>query len=303
MATVPTVYPEKIDYPTSDGRPMAETDQHRYLMVEEIDILQRWYAPDPMVYVSGNLLIYYVPGNKRRHVSPDVFVVKGVANRWRDYYLHWEEKDLDLAIELTSSSTSSEDTDEKMQLYRDVLHVREYFLFDPREEYLSPSFQGFRLEKSLYAPIVAIQGRLPSEVLGLHLERSGQQLRFWHPATGQWLPTANERSQQQEAVRRQAEQERDRQAAARQRATEALQQAEVDRQREAEARQKAEADHQREAEARQKAEADRQREAEARQKAEADRQREAEARQKAEAELARVLAELERLRLQPPPQP
>jgi Uma2 family endonuclease len=275
---------------------MAETDQHRYLMIEEIDILQRWFAPDPMVYVSGNLLIYYVPGNKRRHISPDVFVVKGVANHWRDYYLHWEEKDLDLAIELTSSSTRSEDTDEKKQLYRDVLHVREYFLFDPRAEYLHPSFQGFRLESGLYVSIAPVAGRLPSEVLGLHLERHGEQLRFWNPVTGQWLPTAQERDQQHEAARQQAEQERDRQAASRQ-------QAEVDRQQAEVARRQAEADRQRETEARQQADAARQQADAARQQAETARQQADAARQQAEAELARALVELERLRRPAPPQP
>jgi hypothetical protein len=66
------------DYPTSDGRPMAETDHHRTLMEDLIRILKAWFALQQMVYVSGNLLLFYVRGNKRRHISPDVFVVKGV---------------------------------------------------------------------------------------------------------------------------------------------------------------------------------------------------------------------------------
>jgi Uma2 family endonuclease len=301
MATVPTVAQPKIDYPTSDGKPMAETDLHRNLMVEEIDILQRWFAPNSMVYVSGNLLIYYEPGNRRRHISPDVFVVQGVPNHWRDYYLHWEEKDLDLAIEVTSSSTRSEDTDEKKRLYRDVLRVREYFLFDPRSEYLDPSFQGFRLTSGLYVPITPVLGRMPSEVLGLHLERDGEHLRFWNPVTGQWLPTAQERDQQQEAARRQAEQQRDREAASRQQAEAARQQAEAVRQQAEAARQQAEADRQRAVEARQQAETREQTEVAARRQAEADRQREAEARQQAEAELARLREELQRLRQPPGP--
>jgi hypothetical protein len=65
-----------IVYPTADGRPMAETDCHRDIMYALIKVLQSFYAADPNVYVSGNLLLYYVPGSKRRHVSPDVFVVK-----------------------------------------------------------------------------------------------------------------------------------------------------------------------------------------------------------------------------------
>ena len=57
------------DYPTSDGKPMAETDIHRDVMVQSIWSLDHWFADEPMVYVSGNLLVYYVPGNKRKHLA------------------------------------------------------------------------------------------------------------------------------------------------------------------------------------------------------------------------------------------
>src|SRR5713226_3511288 len=191
-----TVTQETI-YPTSDGRPMAETDWHRDIMYALIKVLQSFYATDPRVYVSGNLLLYYVPGNKRRHVSPDVFIVKGVPKRQRPYYLLWEEgKSPNLVIEVTSSSTRSEDTKKKFLLYQDVLKVQEYFLFDPFEEYLDPSFQGFRLRQGKYAPIRPVQGRLSSSVLGLQLERDGLDLRLFDPAEGKWLPTPEERIEQ-----------------------------------------------------------------------------------------------------------
>src|SRR6184192_2667660 len=77
------------DYPTSDGKPMAETDYHRVLMIELIHTLDEFFAPVPDVYVSGNLLVFYEKGNKRRHVSPDVFVVHGVEKAYRPNYLMW----------------------------------------------------------------------------------------------------------------------------------------------------------------------------------------------------------------------
>src|SRR5271167_2013881 len=111
MATAPAPRPAKeIDYPTSDGRPMAETEVHRDLMVDSIQTLQHWFAADPMVCVSGNLLVYYEEGNRRRHVAPDVFVAKGVRKEVRKYFLLWKEaKGLDAVIELTSSSTRKVD--------------------------------------------------------------------------------------------------------------------------------------------------------------------------------------------------
>ena len=70
----------RITYPTSDGKPMAETDTHRDLMTALIETLKAFYAAEPLVYVSGNLLLCYEEGNRRRHVSPDVFVVRGVRS-------------------------------------------------------------------------------------------------------------------------------------------------------------------------------------------------------------------------------
>ena len=81
----------KNDYPTSDGKPMAETDLHSDQMMDLILTLQAFFADDDDVYVSGNLLVFYVPGDRRRQLSPDVFVVRGVAKHNRDNYLIWEE--------------------------------------------------------------------------------------------------------------------------------------------------------------------------------------------------------------------
>lgn len=193
-------------YPTSDGKPMAETDVHRDLMLELIETLKTYFADQPRVYVSGNLLIFYEKGNKRRHVSPDVFVVKGVGMRQRENYLVWEEgQPPHVTIELTSSSTKSEDTKKKLKLYQDTLKVREYFLFDPNGDYLEPPMQGHRLRGGVYHPIRAVENRLPSQVLGLHLERDGKTLRLWNPDTAVWLPTPSEKVAQAEDLAARAE--------------------------------------------------------------------------------------------------
>jgi Uma2 family endonuclease len=198
-------------YPTSDGRPMAETDLHRDLMLDLIETLKDWFAADPQTYVSGNILLFYEEGNKRKHVSPDVLVVRGIPKHRRDNYLVWEEgKAPDLAIELTSASTRTEDTRGKSDLYRSVLKVPEYFLFDPKAEYLKPPFQGHRLRRGRYVPIKPVAGRLPSEVIGLHLERDGNQLRLWDPAAGRRVPTPAEARAAAEAARREAEAENER---------------------------------------------------------------------------------------------
>jgi hypothetical protein len=151
-------------------------------------------------------------GNRRRHVSPDVFVVRGlgkVTDPPRRRYLLWENKPIDLVIELTSESTRREDEEVKLPLYRDVLGVKEYFLFDPFDEYLDPSLQGYRRSRDQFVPIRPVDGRLPSKVLGLHLERENEWLRLYNPATQQWLrtpPEEHEALQESEQARQRAEQ-------------------------------------------------------------------------------------------------
>ncbi len=202
----------EIDYPKSDGRPMAETDIHRRDMMDVIETLEDRFADDPMVYVTGNLLLFYEEGNKRKHVSPDVFVARDVPKLpLRDYYLLWKEnKGPDVVIEITSKTTRSEDQKKKRTLYRDVLKVPEYFQFDPTEDYLKPPLQGHRLVDGEYLPIEPVAGRLPSAFLDLHLERSGQELRLYDPVAGVRLLTRAEAKAEAEAARHRAEAENER---------------------------------------------------------------------------------------------
>jgi len=202
MASMRTLIP--IDYPTTDGKPMAETPLHMRVMWDLIQMLIAWFSSDSMVYVWGNMFLYYEEGDASKNVSPDVMVIKGVAkDKFRDTFKVWEEggKTPNAIIEVTSKGTSENDEVDKFHLYQDVLRVEEYFLFDPRAEYLKPPLKGFRLVKGKYQPIKAVSGRLPSKVLGLHLERNGQELRLYDPRTGVWLPTPAEARTRAEAER------------------------------------------------------------------------------------------------------
>ena len=83
--------------------------------------------------------------------------------------------------------------------------MAEYFLFDPRAEYLNPPLQGFGLHRDRYVPLEV--KRLPngapalySEALGLFLHVRGQALRLHDPATGEDLLTAQEEAGARRAV-------------------------------------------------------------------------------------------------------
>lgn len=182
------------DYPDGDGKPMAETPVHVDNITTMIEVLRAYYADDPMVWVAGNMFVYYEEGNPRKVLAPDLYVSKGVPhNIGRRVYFTWVEgKGLDFVIEMTSPSTHREDQRKKYALYRDVLKVREYILFDPLEEYLKPSLQGHRLVEGEYVPIQLVDGKLYSQVLDLNIAREGQFLRLSDPATDRPLLTGRE---------------------------------------------------------------------------------------------------------------
>ena len=70
----------QVYYPESDGKPLGQTDDHREEMVRHIEVLKDFYRGQK-VYVSGDLLVYYVQGNPRKYVVPDAFVAKGISPR------------------------------------------------------------------------------------------------------------------------------------------------------------------------------------------------------------------------------
>ena len=183
---------------------MGETDLHRKVMYDLIEILTAFYMGQ-QVYVSGNMLLFYRPGNKRRHVSPDVMVTKGLEMKLRKNYLLWQEGlPPNIVIEITSESTRDEDVQDKFEIYRDEIRVAEYFLFDPFNEYLKPQLQGWRLKTGAYLPVEAVGGRYFSEQLGLHLQAEGSFLRLFDPQTNRKLLTPQESQQESEEEARKA---------------------------------------------------------------------------------------------------
>jgi len=188
----PIVPSAAIDYPTSDGKRLAENDPQLHAIHYAFGALRMRYDDRPDVYVSADLLIYYKEGNPRVSVAPDVFVVFGVEDRMRGNYKVWEEgKGPDFVLEVASPNTWREDVERKPGIYAG-LGVREYFLFDPMGEHFTPRLQGYRLVEGRYERLRAVESidrtlTLSSEVLGLELRAKGEEMRFHDPATDETL--------------------------------------------------------------------------------------------------------------------
>ena len=103
------------------------------------------------------MLLYFVEGNPRQSVVPDVFVVLGAPKLPpRDNWLVWREGRVpDFVLEITSRTTRREDEGRKRQLYR-RLGVTEYWQYDPTGDYLDPVLKGARLVDDSYRPIAGI---------------------------------------------------------------------------------------------------------------------------------------------------
>ena len=195
MSTV--LSPVSVEYPSSDGKPMAESDFQRDYLVYAVDVLQQHFRSRHDVYVSGNLLLYYEEGNRRAAVAQDVFVVMGAPNHRRTSYLLWQEpKAPDFVLEVTSRSTRREDQGRKRELYR-RLGVREYWQYDPTGDYLAPALQGLELRGAEYEALPAVARgagglALRSAVLGLELRLEAGEFRFHDAVAGITLGTREE---------------------------------------------------------------------------------------------------------------
>ena len=263
--------PAKVEHPSSDGRPVAESDHQFIPLTYAANRLREHYRERDDVYVAGNLLIYYEEGTQER-VAPDVFVVLGAPRRKRTSYVLWQEpKGPDFVLEVTSRSTRREDQGTKRRLY-ERLGVREYWQYDPTADYLEPALQGLELVAGEYARLPERElgdGTLvlTSAVLELELRLTERGLRFHEPVTGRELPDLGETD------------------AACQRAERAWQEAEQRQERERQAREQAEQARDQAEQRWHRAEQDRRRERDAR-------RREQEARQAAEARIAELEARL-----------
>ena len=65
MTTVDNPWLPVVHYPDSDGEPMAENDPQYQCITDTYFALEQRYRDDPQVYVSADLLLYYVEGDNR----------------------------------------------------------------------------------------------------------------------------------------------------------------------------------------------------------------------------------------------
>lgn len=202
----------EIIYPSSDGQPVAETYDHLYVLLTTLAVMKQ-YLGDRQATVLANQFLYYSQGFPKLRVAPDVMVIFDVATGGRDNYKIWEEVQVPKVIfEMTSAGTKDQDETFKKTLYAQ-LGVEEYWLFDPKSEWVEKQLRGYRLQGETYLPI---EDQI-SQVLQLRLVAENKLINFYRLDTGEKLLIPDELAQalreevlaKQEA-QKQAEQERQR---------------------------------------------------------------------------------------------
>lgn len=203
------VVPETIDYPDSDGLPMAESESQFWPILYVGAALDCYFQARDDVYVVGNLMLYYQEGDPGKSVSPDLMVVFGAPKHIRSSYRLWEEpKAPDFVLEIASESTYRMDRGEKRDIYAGM-GVVEYWQCDPAGGYLDPPVLGFRLVEGRYVPVsVTLEGGMlvgRSEVLGLELRLTPgapvrEALRFYDPVRGEPLRSLREEQAARQAL-------------------------------------------------------------------------------------------------------
>ena len=188
-----------IDYPSSDGERMAESEWQYTPLTETVSTLRVRYHGRDDVYVGGYMLIYYRMNRNDVRVAPDVFVVFGATGTHpRDSWLVWREGTApDFIMEIASSRTWRRDATEKRRIYADM-GVTEYVRFDPTGNYFTPALVMEALEGTEYREqslITDDAGNLRGHSAVLELEicvTPALELRLYDPTAGEWLRTHQE---------------------------------------------------------------------------------------------------------------
>ena len=203
-SVLPTARSTEIVYPSSDGEPLAETSVHVDAIIDAVVILRQLLAERAIVLADQ--FLYYAQGFPKLRVAPDIMVIFDVPPGARDNYKTWEEGQVPAVIfEITSEGTRKQDQEAKKTLY-EQLEVQEYWLFDPKGEWIPEQLRGYRLQDDGYAAIA--DGR--SEPLQLRLQVDGALIGFYREDTGEKLLAPGELVQalRAETLARQSAEER-----------------------------------------------------------------------------------------------
>jgi Uma2 family endonuclease len=213
IPATPAAVDERDLYPLHEEDDVGENPEH-YDQARYLVSAVRIRRPD--WFVTGNICVYWVPGNRRRYRAPDVLAVSAPVTPIRPrVYLVWQDPPVSFVAEVGSRSSLREDEGPKVKVYQNHVRAREYLYADPPRGILRlwrMDATGVYVEREAEAG-----GRMRSAELDLEfgLDADGF-LRVYVPG-GEMILTHEEESDQRraEARRRQQAEARAQEAEAR----------------------------------------------------------------------------------------
>ena len=200
--------PDAVEYP--EGHWIAQSVWHGDAVRLATAALHHHFRDRDDVLVAMELVVYYVRGDNRVWLQPDVQVVFGVEPEGnRSTFKVWEEgKAPDFVLEVASPSTAENDARHKAQEYLGI-GVREYWRLDPEGTMLGTPLEGYRARGGRYHRVESVASTdgveyLRSGVLGVDLrgeQRNGATvLVIRDPRTGEEIDGELEASERQRRI-------------------------------------------------------------------------------------------------------
>jgi Uma2 family endonuclease len=219
----------EIDYPSSDGEPMAEsTLQYMWIVMIQMN-LDHLFRNRSDVFVAGDHLIYPVEGDNKIRCAPDIYVAFGRPKAHRGSYQVWNEGNIfpQVIFEILSPSNRAAEMARKLEFYSEY-GAEEYYIYDPE----SYRFTIYLRQDDELTPI-NVPETWTSPLLGITFHQTDQELQITHPDGTPFRDpseTSLRASERDEALRR-AEEERRLAELERQRTAEQRRLAEQEKQR------------------------------------------------------------------------
>jgi Uma2 family endonuclease len=176
MSRLPTL-PPPIDYPESDGQPMADNTRQLEWIFIFVGNLRALYRDDPNVFVGGNQNWYPVEGHPEIVNAPDVYVAFGRPKGHRSSWKQWLENDTPLTVVFEVRSPS--DSDQKMRdkfFFYEEHGAEEYYMYDPETNTLEVYVRG----QATLAQKHPAHGFV-SPRLGIRFDLSGDEMAVYYP--------------------------------------------------------------------------------------------------------------------------
>ena len=188
-----------VAYPPNE-EPMADPIRLREYM-KQLQLPLEELFDDDRTLVMSNVFLYYRMGDPTKVVAPDLMVAFGLnigpISRAKSYHTWLPGKPPALVMEVGSDSTYNRDLYVKPAIYAEI-GAGEYWLIDPPAgERYGFILKGLRLVNGEYQEIPMERGegddiRGYSAALGLFICWENGAIRYFNPATGEYLKNQDE---------------------------------------------------------------------------------------------------------------